>query len=95
MDKTPAISSRSAFASPDVLAKHPAGALRLLLVDRPWAQAWEPARVLAVRSEAAPESSAAAAAHALERVDGDVCEAVEADLEHVAARGIPRLTGRS
>ena len=25
----------------DVLAKHPAGALRLLLVDRPWAQAWE------------------------------------------------------
>ena len=25
----------------DVLAKHPAGALRLLLVDRPWAQGWE------------------------------------------------------
>ena len=25
----------------DVLAKHPAGALRLLLVDRPWAQEWE------------------------------------------------------
>jgi cysteinyl-tRNA synthetase len=25
----------------DVLAKHPAAALRLLLIDRPWAQAWE------------------------------------------------------
>ena len=25
----------------DVLAKHPAAALRLLLVDRPWAQEWE------------------------------------------------------
>jgi cysteinyl-tRNA synthetase len=25
----------------DVLAKYPAGALRLLLVDRPWGQAWE------------------------------------------------------
>src|SRR4051794_17120560 len=25
----------------DVLAKHPAGALRLLLVDRPWAREWE------------------------------------------------------
>ena len=25
----------------DVLAKHPAAALRLLLIDRPWAQPWE------------------------------------------------------